>query len=161
MKKQFEVGDRVRVYGTSDGEANFSYGAVAITLEAESKNRMLVQFQNGGREKVLVHPKQCRRLKPKPKPEVKEARRVFVFLPSNADRGLALGNEQAVMDAQFSFKEVFQCREVLPTDIVTSEEGLAKAWDEFVQCPTVKMVKDHVESAAYAGFLKALKQGAA
>lgn len=120
MKKPFEVGERVRVYGAIGVGSSFCGNIVAVGPAGS-----IVTVQNGT-EEFNVCRQQCRRLKPKKKKPV-EARRVWVnkiiqkykfYEPNvNHERGLGLQSDWV------------EFREVLPGETIVTREKLAAAWN--------------------------------
>lgn len=132
MKRPFEIGDRVRVLSfpfRRIGEVvqiyDGSHGVLKIRLKRKSMEQVNVEYLD-------VFPEQCRLLKPpKPKPEKKEARRVW--LGTDVESG-------KVGVSTFSYRMQNpgdkEFREVLPGEIVVTRETLAKAIQEYWQTPS-------------------------
>lgn len=77
MKKQLVTGDKVRVYGIivprlGNGFSN-SDGAIFTVLATDTKTNQAILLDDRGRE-LVAHPKQCRRVRPRP-----QRRRIFVW----------------------------------------------------------------------------------
>lgn len=132
--KEFKVGDRVRVYGhKGDGDWMPLTGTVEDPSgdQADCGMNLAIKLKDGST--LYAHPKQCRRLKPKPKAEKKEARRVWFMCDAfcgDVKRATAYLEKQP-----HSFTREF--REVLPGEVVVDRGKVAKAWDEFVE-PTCR-----------------------
>lgn len=77
MKRPFEIGDRVRVY-----EGQVSFRANVELVQFDGLLQVKAVDADADLPTVTVHPKQCRRLRTKPKPE-KKVPRVQRRKPSN------------------------------------------------------------------------------
>ncbi len=124
MKRPFEVGDRVRVYGREWGPGAFN-GITGPVTKISNDGLLTVST----RDMIYVcHPKQCRRLKPKPKVQAKGARKVWVGYTT------AIGIDE-FPDEVFAInpcnRRAYPFIEILPGQIITSETGLAKAIADF------------------------------
>jgi hypothetical protein len=116
---KFKVGERVRVYG--------NWKPTVCEIKDIRASGMLSTDECG-----LVHPKQCRRLKPKAKPAKKEARRLVVsFNQSGKVAAVCRPFEKTAHLGEFySDNDVFDFIELLPGHTLVNREMLAKAWSE-------------------------------
>jgi hypothetical protein len=64
---KFKVGDRVMVYGYSQGHVDLTNRKMFFSAYCYDAKWCNVSFKDGG-DKYTVHEKQLRKLKPKPKP---------------------------------------------------------------------------------------------
>lgn len=133
MKKQFEVGDRVRVYGGIFAKAYSTYKFVrAFDAEIQKvcdAEELAIIGDND--EEYLCHPKQCRRLKPKAKPVKKEPRRLIASF-NRLDQLVGIGRplaKEATLGKFYSDNDCVDFIEFPPGHVLVSRERLAKAWE--------------------------------
>lgn len=138
MKKPFEVGDRVRVYGhvmrKSIWFASFWHGEKATVLDVSNSGLTLKVKVRGMKPAVFeVASGQCklRRFKPRPQKE-REARIASVNItPLHEVRGCAVSGNgyQNRLGEFYVDNDTVTFREVLPGESVITREKLAAAWD--------------------------------
>jgi hypothetical protein len=142
VKKEFKVGDRVRVYGQLLGDVEVSGHKARIVENCETfgppNGWLTITFERGGREyRKHVHPKQCRRLVKKPKKPTQE--RVKATIQSQGDyyQFLSAVRGEKVLRLSQTFdprcpRHLYYLVEVKPGEVVVNRDALAKAWDELV-----------------------------
>lgn len=141
--RPLQVGERVRVYDTyvQVGEID------AINTSGN------IRIKSGS---AWYHPKQCRRLKPRPKPQ--ERVRAERWVVTRTD-GLRIGypsKSQADGDTLG-----MACRhfvELRPAEVVVSRDDLAKAWDEMQL--SLGVVDPHHQSSLFNYLCRVLELGA-
>ena len=139
MKRPFEIGDRVRVYGDWPNvpiHLAFTGEVIEANKGQAAKYPGFIEVKVDGHPglSIMVHPKQCRRLRPKPKPEKKEARRVWTTERSMSD--IDKGRMSLFWNHQPALNDEVEFREVLPGEVVVTRETLAKAIQEYWQTPS-------------------------
>lgn len=128
MKREFKIGDRVRVYRSPEPV----FDAEIVSVHEDGRFNV-----KGEHVFTSAYPQQCRRLKPsKPKPEKKEARRVW--LGTDVESG-------KVGVSTFSYRMQNpgdkEFREVLENEVVVTRETLAKAFKSIGTFrPTPKLI---------------------
>jgi hypothetical protein len=114
MKREFKIGDRVRIYWS--GENLGLTKDTIVNIDAEGNLVLLVNF-------AKAHPKQCRHLKPNPKPKPKSKRvPKEIWVPKEWNKFLLeqleiSGNSwlELEMDEEYGPNALFtHFREVLP-----------------------------------------------
>lgn len=124
----FQFGDRVRVYDRAE-----SYCAELIEVGNDrGRDYLKVKRQVGDMVNLnIVHPKQCRKLKPKPEPVKKEARRAHLSInQSDVLVGAQLlPATRASIGHFYTDNDLVEFREVLKGEAVVTRESLEKAWD--------------------------------
>lgn len=160
MKRPFEVGDRVRVYGNPPAVADEESIAEGTVEEVTREDRNIsVRYDRSGKL-WHVYPQQCRRLKPKTNKDCtrshphdgpcmgakKEARRVWLYDLANEPESVnSIASAYTVAGPAPKVCAVPQrpintayteFREVLPGEAVVTRETLAKAIQEYWQTPS-------------------------
>lgn len=128
MKRDFKIGDRVRVKGSSVGgfgAHNLKGSVVGDCVNPDPEFRDVYVKGHG---RFTFHVCQLVRLNPpKPKPEKKEARRVWTTERSMSD--IDKGRMSLFWNHQPALNDEVEFREVLPGEVVVTRETLAKAWN--------------------------------
>lgn len=121
--REFKIGDRIVFYQTG---TRFK-GTVS---NIEIPNELIIKSDDPGGIIYVVHAKQGRHLRVKPKPERKEARRVWIPPDSLGclNRSIADGSNVYVRTRTTVHPDI-EFREVLLNEVVVTREILAKAWD--------------------------------
>lgn len=136
MKKPFEVNDRVRVYGHRGNEWRPFVGSITSVKSGDEDGLSLAVLKDGKAQPFLCHPKQCRRLKPKPRPEKKGARKVWIAETDlKAATGHCVHPNEDTFPAQFSLGKIveddIEFREVLPGEVVVTRDSFRASWIRF------------------------------
>lgn len=105
MAKDLKVGDRVRVYGSSQtGWISFNQGDEFKDGIVIRVYDCYVQVEVGKGVDATFHPKQCRRLKPKVKKVDKPPKEVWVnwYQPDDGDGGGRLFSKEEKADSSWA-----------------------------------------------------------
>lgn len=133
---KFAVGDRVSCYGNP--ECGTFYGPTiegdyGTVVDLDPVGWVGVNLDsNYGKDKFHFHPKQLRRLKPKPKAEVKVPREWKMLYQPRDPQGIVsihICREWYVEGPLPEPLKTFSVREVIPGSVSVTREQLAKAWD--------------------------------
>lgn len=151
--RQLQVGDRVRVYGYGPdmsmkpicGEIHRDTMGEFIKVKTDRKS-----WAQESVEYLWAHPKQCRRLKPRAKPERKELRRVWIRR-DHLNKILAIKNNTDCFPAKASPVQRpsqhgydLEFTETPPGSVVVDREGLERAAETY---------REQVHGSEYGGSL--------
>lgn len=136
-KKPLAVGDKVKVYG---GISNcLGQGPRRGTVSSLEEKTIEVHFDKPVRMvdktmfvRLSVHPKQCRRLKAKPRPQLEGKERVERWIVFCLSDGVVSGHRDksaAEIIAERKGARVIRMTEVRPGEVLTDRRRLAEAWD--------------------------------
>lgn len=105
---KFKVGDRVSVYGNYNDDRRglwYARGNRATVVATNYSDEIEIRLDTGNPRPdsatITVHPKQCRKLKPKKKP-----RSLWVSSNSNLSRPFVGATTVRVQDDDIEFREV-------------------------------------------------------
>lgn len=124
---KFAVGDRVRIYGCST-QSMTNTGTITEWIHGVP----MVKHDMSSISQTY-HPKQLRRLKPKPKAEVKVPREWKMLYQPRDPQGIVsihICREWYVEGPLPEPLKTFSVREVIPGSASVTRQQLAKAWNE-------------------------------
>lgn len=137
-KREFKVGEKVRIYGHKSADWMPIVGTVTTAERGGiTDDGMNLAVDCGVRGIFFAHPKQCRRIKPKPEPVPEnkpEARRVWLYdggvRELDTDKSTASTFAKKVMATRYKPEndKYLEFREVLPGEVVVTQKDMADAW---------------------------------